>query len=109
MEIAHIPLTMRLMDGEIDGGPITICQVLREFTRQGEPFAGIQLMRKRDLKFPGDPGILALLYKLDLVPKGGAVTGPIGRDTSGEHDFSMLHPLLSGEVMNEAIPFIQQL
>ena len=65
-------------------------------------------MWKRDLELAGNAGVLAIFRKLRRIPQSRTIQSPIRGNTFGKDDLAMLHALLAGEVMHEAIALVGQ-
>lgn len=65
----------------------------------------IQFLRKGELKFPGELGILALLRGLHGVPEGGPILGP-GWSPIGGQDDLVRYGLAAGIVPGHPLPMV---
>lgn len=65
----------------------------------------VQLIRKGELEFPGELGVLALLGGLHSVPEGSPVLGP-GGSSLGSQDDLVRHGLTTGVIPGHPLPMV---
>ncbi|SOC89941.1 hypothetical protein SAMN05421890_4934 [Ensifer adhaerens] len=106
--VSNVARIMRPVDGEIHPRAVAVRQVLGELPRQLQALLGRQLMRQCDFKFTGDTRVFPAFGEFRRIPKLLAALRPFRANAIRKHDFRMLHTLLAGEVMRDAIAFVRQ-